>query len=794
MLNIYLLNYNNYYNRIVKKYDTIEEYIPYVVGDIIENANFNPNDGVMAHHLIGNGSATWDIAPDYFIVTNLEGDIHSRWFVIESVRTRSGQFMLTLYRDLFADFYNKIIEAPAFIEKATLAPGDMFIFNDEAMTVNQIKSSEMQLKDYTGVPWIVGYFNRALPDSEVTISGTAASTNIEGSYDLELSDFLARYDLNTEYSLIGHSSNRLILKPVVNFGQGGIKELTIELDRGEAEINAVDKIAGASYHSEIRYYYSVETPLRNAFIVNSSNLINMITGNNYVPTITQYYINYFNNKIVYDEINDRRYKLVAELTYNAYTDFQLNINTSLRNSLDALFENVEFGDETIFSKTNYEGFIECSFGGPKCIFRLVDTDDKISYNTTFKKSNERQKVIDGAFDMFCIPAGALDLSITIGEETSNFTTYNIQEAINIAVDMTGNFAAGAIYDMQLLPYCPIRNILKREDNLFKVGTQASVGDVQLIKNENGEAKGVIFWCTNSQGTFNVDIEIPAKTNAVEIKVAAMCDMYRLVSPNYNGQFEFSAEKNGGVPYFNVDYAYKPYQPYIHINPSFGLLYGQDFNDARGLILGGDFSLAIYTDAFATYALNNKNYQEMFDRSIQNLEVKQEIERKRQIWDIVGGAIGGAAGGAAAGAKGGPAGAVAGGITGSVVSTIGGIVDLSYGEILRNEAYEYAMDNFGYQLGNIRALPDNLTKVTSLNPNNKLFPILEYYTCTDTEKQALRDKVKYNGMTVMRIGKIADFLWSERTYIKGKLIRLENIADDFHVTKAIASEFNKGVYI
>ena len=63
------------------------------------------------------------------------------------------------------------------------------------------------------------------------------------------------------------------------------------------------------------------------------------------------------------------------------------------------------------------------------------------------------------------------------------------------------------------------------------------------------------------------------TKAVDIKVSDACDMYRLVSPNYNGQFEFSLAKNGSINYFNVDYNYKPHTPYIHINPDFAGLYG-----------------------------------------------------------------------------------------------------------------------------------------------------------------------------------------------------------------------------
>ena len=84
--------------------------------------------------------------------------------------------------------------------------------------------------------------------------------------------------------------------------------------------------------------------------------------------------------------------------------------------------------------------------------------------------------------------------------------------------------------------------------------------------------------------------------------------------------------------------------------------------------------------------------------------------------------------------------------------------------------------------------------TGLLYNNKIFPVLEFYSCTDEEKTAFENKIKYNGMTVMRIGTISEFIKSEPTYIKGKLIRVEDIDEDFHYINELANEFNKGVFI
>ena len=244
--------------------------------------------------------------------------------------------------------------------------------------------------------------------------------------------------------------------------------------------------------------------------------------------------------------------------------------------------------------------------------------------------------------------------------------------------------------------------------------------------------------------------------------------------------------NNGIQYFNVDCDYKPFSPYIHINPNFSELYGQDFNDARGLICGGDFSLPKVTNAWANYQQNNKNYEQIFNREIQNMQVTHKYQM------IQGGvqAIAGVAQGAVSGAA---LGGVGGAIAGGVASLAGGVADQVINQKLYNEALDYKQDLYGMQLGNIKAIPNSISKVSPYNPNNKIFPVLEYYTCTETEKQALKNKIKYNGMTVGRIGTINEFLQPDYSYIKGKLIRLETIEDTNYLNE-IASEIYKGVFI
>lgn len=286
--------------------------------------------------------------------------------------------------------------------------------------------------------------------------------------------------------------------------------------------------------------------------------------------------------------------------------------------------------------------------------------------------------------------------------------------------------------------------------------------------------------------------------AEDLKVSNECDFIRLSSPNYNGQFEFSVAKNGSVDFFNVDYTYKPFQPYIHINPNFKDLYGKDYNDARGLICGGDFSLPMITSAWTNYQVANKNYQEIFDRQIQNMDTNYQIQKVKEYVGLASGTVTGAAAGALTGAKmsgGNPYATAAGAVLGGAASMGGGLADVSLNQQAYQESRSYAQDMYGYNLGNVQAIPYALSKTSAFTENNKIFPVIESYSCSDKEKTALRNKIKYNGMTVMRIDNIGSFYnEGDPKYIQGELIRNDYLMDDFHTLDACYTELRKGVYI
>ena len=156
-MQLLLLHYNNYFNRIIKKENTIAAYKA-ADADYKEalNINFNPGDGVNTSLVLGlgqNGSLFVGDEFDYLVAYELVNNspvIDSRWFIVEQDRKRAGQYELTLKRDVLADNYNDIVNSPIFLEKGFIDDvNDPLLYNSESMNVNQIKQLEVPLMDET---------------------------------------------------------------------------------------------------------------------------------------------------------------------------------------------------------------------------------------------------------------------------------------------------------------------------------------------------------------------------------------------------------------------------------------------------------------------------------------------------------------------------------------------------------------------------------------------------------------------------------------------------------------------
>ena len=795
MSTIYLLKYNNYYNRIVKKEDTLGAYLTqdYLL-DTFENVNFVPADGVDTTLVVKHVGPN----PDYLIVAD-GNDIESRWFVVESDIIRGGQYRLTLHRDVIVDSYDLVINAPCFIEKATLSNNDPFIFNGENMTFNQIKQAETPLKDETGCAWVVGY----IPKDSFT--GEASTRTVKTDFILaDSADIVVEnIDQWEYYPYITQKYNSYYSEEPIFVGRAAMMNGSVRMWNQFGSQGTSLELTSAIYN---RFFELVDGVVTTDLTINNMADVGIwgIDGTRakaaqkwagsarstlqsalattlglHTASQTSAFLG-LNSKTIYDSTAKKYYRIRIEGSpvrkiQNVTTSMPTLFNTMSANLVKDC-GNITIGGATKnIQITGTAGATSFATEASYTEYSIYLDQYTISANVVISTPENRYHLEDQPYDMFCMPYSD---SLNIYQNGVQLTTASSSLAINLATQIGASTGSGNVYDIQLLPYCPVRYCIM-DDNTFDV--KGSKFD--LVKTSDGNTVGVLLWATKSSFTLNIYRNIAT----INPKVENLVDKWRLCSPNFNGQFEFSPAMNGGVDYFNVDCTYKPFNPYIHVNPNFKKLYGKDFNDARGLICGGDFSLPQVSNAWADYQLNNKNYENIFNREIQNLQVQQKYQRVGDIASAVGGAV---VGGGAGGLAGGVPGMVAGGI-GSLAA---GAIDIGINDKLRAEAMDYKRDMFGMQMGNIQALPTNITKTTAFTYNNKLFPILEYYTCTIEERNALLDKLRYNGMTVGRIGKIADYLANASDqYIKGRIIRIEGVSDDFHYYKAISDEIYKGAF-
>lgn len=809
MTNLYLLNFKNYYNRSAKVHSRLIDYEDHIV-DTVYDFDFNPNDGIWSSVIVN----TQYTNVDYLIITDVEYNIVSRWYIVESTRKRAEQYQLKLLRDVIADYRDIVINSPCFIEKATVNYANPLLYNDEAMTFNQIKKSETPLRDSTACSWIVGYINREVGATNVTaplknnyvaeyaslqdVPYYTASTNglRQGSnFGIEMG-FQAGIFNGSQY-IVAFDKSGLIYQQMYPAGDfAAIRTVQGDYYSSAGAANAYGPIS-AEGSEFIRTHSQFNSICETTCFTTSSATINGF--------LNEYSVG---GKII--KVGDRYYKAYRDTGTSTVVYYDVDeTDTEFLQLMDTMISDISVIEKK--ADDTYRCF-EIRYTLTTYRLYLSEVSNANSYNVTIPAN--RTHLNDAPYDMFAIPYNT-DTTIAVRKDGLwEIAECDYEAGMAIASKIAETLGNNRIYDLQLLPYCPIRSVIGTTTfthctiDLTNLTQDVDYCFIDKDLGATSRNVSVMLWGSQSDFSFTIDKaygsgesniitieDFDLSVNIDDAKVQAMCDMHRLVSPNFNGQFEFNIVKNQGVEFFTVDCTYKPYSPYIRVAPNFGGLYGKDFDDARGLICGGDFSLPTITDQWKQYELNNKNYLNAFNRQIENMEVQNKYQRQLEVLNAVtGAATAGVSGGIAGGMAGGGYGAAAGAIGGTVLSGVGGVIDVRINDKLRTEALDFTKDQFGYQLGNIQALPYNLNRVSSFNINNKIFPILEYYSCTDIEKQALRDKIKYNGMTIETIGTIAQYIQSEESYIKGRLIRLPELTDDYHMAVAIAEEIYKGVFI
>lgn len=813
MVTIQLLVFNNYADRLYRKYENAAAYDHAAP----ESYTFNSVNFAFENYL--NAIVTLNIKTtantinyerfNYACVAQGNGML--RYFITSVVFQNNGQATFTLLRDVLADFSDYWLYAPSLIHRASEIP-DSYSFARfrKDMDLSQVKSSETILKDRTdGRGWIVGYITKNFISSDSSAAGYGHLTVTKKS--TEYSHIIA-----STATYAGKTFGR-IDSAIINVGvfmqkaPDGAKWWVAQLAGANADASA---IMWAPFEESTKDYKgAVETAGLRVVGKNFSSVEALVEAKTRT-LLSEVYDNYVwsnviqmtseaeafrDGDLVYCTGDSKTYRV--SVNNNNYT----HINAALTQSdLDASFNALTIPAMNRGAKAaaliNYYDFYLTT---RTFTFTEVTSDTTI----TLVVRPDHDVTADSAYDVFAIPLGgsidvhnSADAQGRYGSITVNIDDSYVMDMVNCIISKykVDSSNTSGLIDIQWLPYGPdtISADFEEYYNVIRIGSNPI---------------GVVYWlksCQLEKTLINADYVIDVPADNLSARVLNETTMWRLVSPNQASMFDFSAVRNGGVSGYNIDVAFKPFTPYICVAPIFSDLYGGNYNDGRGLIFSGEFSLDQVSSAWNEYKYNNKNYELIFNRQIATMDVSNtyaartaEQQRVTNVMSTVTGTMKGAGSGAFIGGKvGGAYGAVAGAVIGGGTALASGMVNAAYdSENAKNEIKIRALDRqnaiaqYQYQLSNIQARGDTITKISTFNPNNKIYPVLETYTCTYQERTQLATSIKWNGISLEMFGSASDF-GMNGGYLSLTPLRLTGAPLNPEIYNQIVQELAVGIYL
>ena len=778
MKHVYFLKYNNYANRIFKRGLSLSDYLG------VDNANFiaeikecnlwNPNDGITTV-LVTPVGVNFSVEPDYLIATDEYGTIDSRWFVTETIRLLRGQYRCHLKRDVFAEAWEELMDATCNIDRALLSRYSKLIFNPEPISVNQIITDELEIKDKTGCPWIVFY------GSEIPSSVT---TQIGYDYDYTTPSILTFQNSNT-FKYLSDNEHDIQLRLHYKLGTAQYWEKDL-LPYGLQ--NASGPVGTYSQHA-ITGTFDVFGNIPTSFVDHFKTKYTLKGSREAEQTAAM------NGKIVYDSTAQKFYRINVLIsgTYTQYGNYLSASDADL--VADGRLVLSSYSTAQFASGKSADDVVPAAFTAMCVAKQITTTCEEIQNIDTINAKVPASSYIptDTPYYIWAMPYG--NISVTV--DNTEITT---DKDVNLAVAMSFSTAntSGKLYDFQILPFCPLPNEFVKPDGSIEVNTTASPHLTEtdsITKTVDGITSTIGHIFSIPKASFTKQILLGTAISVDDPKLRSITDVWRLDSPNYASSFEFSVAKNNGLTGFNIRCTYMPINPYIRVAPIFGGIYGSYFEEnVRGLVCGGDYSMARIASAWVNYQEQNKNFEAIFNRQIDNMDVMRKYQRVED----VAGAFAGVAGGAAAGA-------MVAGHAGAAVGAIGGVAtgaaDLVISENKYQEQKSYATDIHRLELGNVQAMPRTLARTTAFNIDNRFFPILTLYRCSSDELSAVVSFIQNRSMTVGIIGKPSSYInntWSfasieARGFIKGSIVKIES-THDTHFVDELNAEFQKGVYM
>lgn len=814
-----------------------------------ENVNFEDTNGLTCQLTI---NVDYDKANDDFLYYNYcyDNTNGTHWFITGCSKPRQAQYVYTLVRDVFVDFYDSIINSNAIIKRANqITPVTGLAQYKKTMNLSQIKTREIVLEDGAGKGWIYVYLAKnarltaeddyfKIPkvqnawNTTVTLT-SEMMTNLSAKKLLIMNEMYAKFRLRQI-----ESSGRNIFS----------SQFFYQSSRTKCTHNIMTQ---SSLYSE----YYVSGALTEDSVIASYIGSQYDTYMTHIKATSEYLIDESYNALVGLDgqvVADTSGKLytVSVTSYPSPTGSYTVFGTAEFSK--ALADNfnwgIEYGDNPLYFDLQGQAYT--------ITFTLVTEWGSYYYRIPTAWINNRVSTVDCLYDIMAFPIECHVITNLLGDsgsiietkegnlDTSYTDTMNFVQALKTAM-------GDAIYDIQWLPYGPfdadttsgtfyynLKNkqgysntratFINTTETTTKTsgdissshtGSQTNIVDTEATQVSTtcaayeGVIQSNVAWINLSSNNYHKTVSKKIFTNSTNYltnRIRNETTFLRLCGPNWNSTFEFRDVYNNGFNGYIIDMTLKPYNPFVRVQPLFDGLYGSNYNDPRGLILKGDFSIEQTTEAYRNYQLNNRNYDLIFNRNMQSLDLKNSVALRSDAinmgmdaMSIITGSISGASSGAVSGAMTGTAiGAGAGAIAGAVTGVVGGVADLVVNNQLRDmnkslrlDQRDAALKQYQYQLGNIVALPDTLTRSSSFDAMYRVYPVLEVYTCSDEEKAQLNLAVQWNGIEINQISTLKEQIeyQSGELFISAELIRYYGDIND-QIYAAINERLASGIYI
>ena len=549
-MQLLLLHYNNYFNRIIKKEATVAAYMNADSNyRVASNANFNPGDGVNTSIVLGcgaNGSLfdgeEFDYLVAYEIVDNVSV-IRGRWFILEQDRKRAGQYELTLKRDVIADNYNDVVDSPIYLEKGFINDvNDPLLYNSESMNLNQIKQLEIPLKDETQSGWVVGYIpSDAFPKVEPAYDRVEKKVTIPMSADITVNglsswNYWNYCSSNPNYKFMADTAGkRKVNVKIRSERMYADSARSVRVDMVTADYTFYPNSTDAGTYSQVNSGYvktssgtinypqwykdygpvtfmqgtinaklcgTIFDPVRNNSAFNTA--LNTILGAGMTIGDTSA-LRRLQDKIILDSSTNTYYRISIITTSEGSPITVTSSMTGGQTALDALKNAMKY--PTGAGGTLQGVYTTFTASNSSTSYAIQLTNVGVSLYVDL--NSDRAHLNDAPYDMFCIPfSDTLKLKY-------NSTTFTCSKnvALSMATEIAKDLGSGTVYDVQLLPYCPNRTLIVKSDSPSTVLDLTGVKYDLIKESVTNNPKSAVIWCTES--TFQVPIS--TESNIIEFK-------------------------------------------------------------------------------------------------------------------------------------------------------------------------------------------------------------------------------------------------------------------------------------